>query len=458
MDHLLRIRLKEGGMIRIKPVQSVAISFAGVILIGALLLTLPIASKSGIGQSFLTALFTATSATCVTGLVVVDTFTTWTLFGQLVILILIQIGGLGFMIAATSLSLVLGRRISLQERLVLAESINKDDLQGVVSLTRKIILGTFLIEGVGTVLLSIRFVPLLGWADGIFAGIFHSVSAFCNAGFDIFGRFGKFCNLSPFAEDPLVSLVIMGLIVTGGLGFAVLNDVFNFKPFSRLRLHTKIVLVTTAVLLFGGFLGFYFVEFNNPGTLGHLSPGGKVLAAMFMSVTPRTAGFNTVDTGAMHSSSIFLTIFLMFVGGSPGSTAGGIKTTTLAVMVMTAISVARGKENTEVFQRKLPASILKKAFVLAFIGLSEISIVTMVLVMTDRVNLTQALFETVSAFGTVGLTLGITPQLGPVSRMALIITMYFGRVGLLSIIAAFSRRPERKKPVFSYPEEKIAIG
>lgn len=457
MNHLLRIRLKKS-IIRIKPVQSVAISFAAIILIGALLLTLPIASKDGHSQGFLTALFTATSATCVTGLVVVDTFTTWTLFGQIVILLLIQLGGLGFMIAATSLALVLGRRISLQERLVLAESINKDDLQGVVKLTQKIILGTFLIEGVGAALLSIRFVPIMGWADGIFSGIFHAVSAFCNAGFDILGRFGPFCNLSPFAEDPLVNLVIMGLIVTGGLGFAVLNDVFSFKPFSRLRLHTKVVLVTTAVLLFGGFLCFYFAEYDNPGTLGHLSPGGKVLAAMFMSVTPRTAGFNTIDTSAMHSSSVFLTIFLMFVGGSPGSTAGGIKTTTLAVMVMTSVCVARGKEDTEIFQRKLPAAVLKKAFVLTFIGLSEVCLVTMILVFADRVKLAQALFETVSAFGTVGLTLGITPHLSAVSRVALIITMYFGRVGLLSIIAAFSRKPQRNQAVFSYPEEKIAIG
>lgn len=445
-------------MIRIKPVQSVAMGFASIILIGAVLLTLPCASKSGTSQGFLTALFTATSATCVTGLVVVDTYTTWTIFGQIVILLLIQTGGLGFMIVATIFSLILGRKISFQERLVLAESINKDDVEGVVNLTRKIILGTFLIEGTGAALLSIRFIPMMGIVRGIYYGIFHAISAFCNAGFDIMGRFGKFCNFAPFVEDPLVNLVVMVLIIMGGLGFTVQNDIFSTKSFSRLHLHTKIVVITTASLLIGGFLFFYIVEYNNPQTLGPLSPGGKILAAMFMSVTPRTAGFNTISQSGMRTASAFFTIFLMFIGGSPGSTAGGIKTTTIAVMVMTAFAVARGHSETDAFQKRIPQSILKKAFVLAFIGFSWLCTVTMVLVLADNVTVIQALFESASAFGTVGLTLGITPTLSTTSRIALIVSMYFGRVGMLSIIAALSHRPERNQPVFSYPEEKIAIG
>ena len=321
----------------IKPVQTVAISFAAVIFCGAILLTLPIASKSGQSLGFLTALFTSTSATCVTGLVVVDTYTSWTLFGQIVILALIQIGGLGFMIVATTFALALGQKISLKERMILAESINRDDLQGVVSLTRKILIGTFVIEGTGAALLSIRFIPKFGVAKGIYFGIFHSISAFCNAGFDIMGGYsGKFSNLGAFAEDPLVSIVIMSLIVIGGLGFAVLSDIISRRGSSpaKLRLHTKLVLVTTGALLLFGFLFFFFAEYNNPKTLGSLSCGGKILAAMFMSVTPRTAGFNTINLASMRVSSIFVTIFLMFVGASPGSTAGGIKTTTFATILL----------------------------------------------------------------------------------------------------------------------------
>ncbi|HCW79671.1 MAG TPA: Trk family potassium uptake protein [Ruminococcaceae bacterium] len=445
----------------IKPVQTVAISFAAVIFCGAILLTLPIASKSGQSLGFLTALFTSTSATCVTGLVVVDTYTSWTLFGQIVILALIQIGGLGFMIVATTFALALGQKISLKERMILAESINRDDLQGVVSLTRKILIGTFVIEGTGAALLSIRFIPKFGVAKGIYFGIFHSISAFCNAGFDIMGGYsGKFSNLGAFAEDPLVSIVIMSLIVIGGLGFAVLSDIISRRGSSpaKLRLHTKLVLVTTGALLLFGFLFFFFAEYNNPKTLGSLSCGGKILAAMFMSVTPRTAGFNTINLASMRVSSIFVTIFLMFVGASPGSTAGGIKTTTFATILLTVASVFKGREDVEAFQKKLPRSLIKKAFVVAFIGLMQICIVTTVLVSADHVDLMSALYETTSAFGTVGLTLGITSKLSAISHIALIITMYFGRVGILSIILAISNRSERGQAKFSFPEEKIAIG
>ncbi len=365
------------------------------------------------------------------------------------------------MIVATTFALALGQKISLKERMILAESINRDDLQGVVSLTRKILIGTFVIEGTGAALLSIRFIPKFGVAKGIYFGIFHSISAFCNAGFDIMGGYsGKFSNLGAFAEDPLVSIVIMSLIVIGGLGFAVLSDIISRRGSSpaKLRLHTKLVLVTTGALLLFGFLFFFFAEYNNPKTLGSLSCGGKILAAMFMSVTPRTAGFNTINLASMRVSSIFVTIFLMFVGASPGSTAGGIKTTTFATILLTVASVFKGREDVEAFQKKLPRSLIKKAFVVAFIGLMQICIVTTVLVSADHVDLMSALYETTSAFGTVGLTLGITSKLSAISHIALIITMYFGRVGILSIILAISNRSERGQAKFSFPEEKIAIG
>lgn len=454
----IHLSKRSGNIVHIRPVQAVVIGFAAVILLGALLLTLPCASKTGQSYGFLTALFTSTSATCVTGLVVVDTFTSWTLFGQIVILLLIQIGGLGFMLVATTVSLALGRKISLKERLVLAESINQYDLQGIVALTRKIICGTFLVEATGAVLLSIRFVPKLGVAEGIYYGIFHSVSAFCNAGFDLLGRYGKFGSLTMYVEDPLVNLVIMGLIVTGGLGFAVWNDVLNQHSPTHYHLHTKVVLVTTGALLVGGALFFYFTEYNNPATLGRLSPGGKVLAAMFMSVTPRTAGFNTVDQAGMRTSSALMTSVLMFIGGSPGSTAGGIKTTTFAAILLNILSIIKGRQDTEAFHKKIPASVMKKAFSLATIGVLWVTIVTLILTFSNKVSLMQALFETCSAFGTVGLTLGITPGLSTVSRIALIVSMYFGRVGILSIMLALSNHSDRDQPAFSFPEEKIAIG
>lgn len=458
LHRIFRFSVKSGSVFRLRPVQAVVIGFAAVILLGAILLTLPFASRSGQSSGFLTALFTATSATCVTGLIMVDTYTNWTLFGQIVILLLIQVGGLGFMMVGTTFSLALRRKITLKERLVLAESINQYDIEGIVALTRKILLGTFLVEGTGAVLLSIRFVPKLGWVEGIYYGIFHSVSAFCNAGFDLMGRDKPFCSLTAYAEDPLVSIVIMALIVCGGLGFAVYSDIAKTKTPSRFHLHTKIVLTTTAALLLFGFVFFYIAEFNNPKTLGDLTPGGKVLSAAFMSVTPRTAGFNTVDLSGMRTSSCFLTTILMFIGGSPGSTAGGIKTTTFAVLLLSIVAVMRNRDDTEAFQRRISRSALKKAFVIAIIGIIWVCIVTCILISADNVTLKEALFETASAFGTVGLTLGITPKLSVISHIALIVSMYFGRVGILSIIMAISNGSTRAPQPFSFPEEKIAIG
>lgn len=420
---------------------------------------LPVASKRGIGAGPLTALFTATSATCVTGLVVVDTFSHWSLFGQIVILALIQLGGLGFMIMATMFSLVLRRKISLKERLILVESLNQYSLQGIVHLTKKIIFGTFLIEAAGAAVLSLRFIPKFGVADGIYYGIFHSISAFCNAGFDLMGRFGPFSSLTAFVADPVVNIVIMSLIAIGGLGFAVISDILGMsRRKNRLHLHTKLVLVMTGSLLFFGFIFYYFAEWNNPRTLGFLSPSAKVLAAMFMSITPRTAGFNTINLGGLKTLPILVTIFLMFIGGSPGSTAGGIKTTTFGVMLCTIISEIKGREDTELFHKRISRSTVKKAFLLAFVGTLVVGIMTALLVIDDNISLKEALFEVCSAFGTVGLTLGITPKLAPMSKMGLILTMYLGRVGIFTIILALANRSSQNQVEYRYPEGKVIVG
>lgn len=458
MKYFFAHHIVKSKSVHIEPARTVAVEFGAVILFGAVLLTLPAASKSGSSSGFLTALFTATSATCVTGLVVVDTYKQWTMFGQIVILLLIQIGGLGFMIMATMFSLAFRRKISLKERLVLAESLNQYNLQGIVELARKILRGTLAIEAVGALFLSCRFVPLLGYADGIYYSIFHAVSAFCNAGFDIMGRYGSFSNLTTFVDDPVVNIVIMSLIVIGGLGFVVLSDIADLRHGGKLHLHSKLVLVMTGSLLLFGFFFFLAAEYNNPGTLGPLKSSSKVLAAMFMSVTPRTAGFNTINLAGMKTSSICVTIFLMFIGGSPGSTAGGIKTTTFGIMLLTVISVSKGRDDTEIFHKRLPRSVVRKAFILSFINISVVSVMTIILIIADNVKLVQALYEVCSAFGTVGLTLGITPKLSSISRIALILSMYFGRVGTLTIILALSNRSSKDQLEYRYPEEKIMVG
>ncbi|MBN2898114.1 MAG: Trk family potassium uptake protein, partial [Clostridia bacterium] len=321
------IRRKE-----LRPGQVLGLGFALIILIGALLLALPIASRDGHSIGLVNALFTATSAVCVTGLVVVDTGTYWTMFGKGIILLLIQIGGLGFMTMATAGAFIMGRRIGLRNRLIMQEALNQMSLSGVVRLTKYVIMTTFAIEGVGALLLSFRFIPEFGLRRGIVFSLFHSISAFCNAGFDIMGNY---TSLTAFVSDPWVNIVIMGLILIGGIGFSVIIDVARNKRYRKLSVHSKLVLVTSGILLLIGFVLFLAIEWNNPATLGELSLSGKVLGAAFQSVTPRTAGFNTIPIDQLETPSKLITMVLMFVGGSPGSTAGGIKTTTLGIIVLT---------------------------------------------------------------------------------------------------------------------------
>ncbi|OPJ55182.1 TrkH family potassium uptake protein [Alkalithermobacter paradoxus] len=438
---------------RYTPSQIIVVGFAAVILLGAILLNLPIASKSGESIGFINALFTSTSAVCVTGLVVVDTGTYWSTFGKVIILMLIQVGGLGFMSMATLFSMLIGKRISLRERLIIQESLNQYDLEGLVRLTRHVLVGTFIIEGVGALFLATVFVPEMGLFKGLGYGIFHSVSAFCNAGFDIIGN-GR--SLTPYVDNVTINIVIMSIIILGGIGFTVILDVMRKKKFSRLTLHSKIVITTSAILISIGFVLFFIFEYNNPDTLGELSLSGKMLAALFQAVTPRTAGFNTIDLSKMQDSSKFLTMILMFIGGSPASTAGGIKTATIAVLVFAVLALIKGREDVEAFKRRISYTAVNKALAVLAIGLSLVIFVTMGLSLTHQFDFMDIFFEAISAFGTVGLSLGITSDLSNIGKVFIIFSMFAGRVGALTILLALAVR--QKKSVIRYPEDKILVG
>ena len=436
--------------------QYIAYGFFCVILAGALLLTLPFASRDGQSIGFLNALFTATSATCVTGLVVADTWSQWTLFGQIVIICLIQIGGLGFITIGVCLSIILRRKIGLKERGLLQESVNTLQIGGVVRLARKIFIGTIIFEGTGAILLAIRFVPQYGFFRGVFYGFFHSISAFCNAGFDLMGFQGKYSSFVNYYDDWLVNLVIMSLIVIGGIGFVVWDDVSRNKwHVHKYMLHTKIVLLTTFVLIFGGAYLFYLLERN--ALMEDMTVSGKILSSLFSSVTARTAGFNTIDTGALTDGSKLLTIVLMFIGGSPGSTAGGIKTTTIIVLLFCVVSNIRRESGLNVFGRRIEDDTIKRASTIMTMNLTLTLIVALVImgIQPDLV-MSDVLFETFSAIGTVGMTTGITRDLLPVSRILIIFLMYCGRIGSLSFALAFTQ--QKRTSQIKLPVGKITIG
>lgn len=442
--------------VKLNPTQVLVIGFAALILMGGLLLNLPIASESGESVGFINAVFTATSAVCVTGLSVVDTGTYWTTFGKIVIITLIQIGGLGFMSVATMFAVILGKKISLKERLIIQEALNQYSLSGLVRFTKYVLIVTFTVEGIGALFLSFRFIPQFGWMKGIAYSIFHAISAFCNAGFDLIGN-GR--NLMPYVSDPLVSLTVAFLIIIGGIGFSVIADVITNKKLKRVSLHTKMVLLITAILLLVGTVGFALIEWKNVNTLGSLSPSSRWMASFFQSVTVRTAGFNTVDLVSMKDASHLLSIILMFIGGSPAGTAGGIKTTTLGVILFTVICVIRGKEETEIFKRRISWELVNRALTIAIIGVTLIVSVTMILTITDsEFSFIALLYETVSAFATVGLTLNITPQLSIIGKILMISMMFAGRVGILTIAFALARRQHSNKGNIKYPEGKILVG
>ncbi|MDD4570229.1 MAG: potassium transporter TrkG, partial [Tepidanaerobacteraceae bacterium] len=372
-----------GLKLKLKPTQILAVGFAALILVGGTLLSLPIASKNGQSLDLLDALFTATSAVCVTGLVITDTYTQFSIFGQLVIMLLIQMGGLGIMTMATLVFLLLGKKITLRERLVMQEALNQLTLSGLVKLTRHILFTTFIFEGIGAFLLSIRFIKIYGFGKGLYYGIFHAISAFNNAGFDLIGGFR---SLTPFTEDPLINIVIMSLVVFGGLGFSVLYDILTKRDFKRLSLHSKVVISMTGMLLLIGFIVFFFMEYSNPKTLASLSPFGKVIAAAFHSVTPRTAGFNTLNLSDLTLPSKYFTILLMFIGASSGSTGGGIKTTTFASIAMMVYTVLASKDDVEIYQRRIPKDNIFKAAVIAVISLILVFTSSFLLTITEQAD------------------------------------------------------------------------
>ncbi len=445
----------------VSPTRIVSFGFLTVILLGAALLCLPISTRGGVSAPFLTALFTSTSAVCVTGLVLQDTMTYWSTFGQVVIMFLIQIGGLGFMSIACIFSFLLRRTIGLQQRLVMMQSLNLNDIAGVVRMMRHILIWTLMAEGTGAVILSIRFSQDFGIKKGIFKGIFHAVSAFCNAGFDLMGEQSPFISLTNYSGDFAVNMVVMSLIVLGGLGFFVWEDLYqkrcNEHKFLCLHLHTKMVLLITAVLVFGGALFFYVAEYSNPGTMKDMAPGQRVLASFFQSVTPRTAGFNSIDENSMRESSKIVTMLLMFVGGSPGSTAGGIKTVTAGLMLLNMVCVMRGKQNLSIFGRSIPREQALQAASVSMFGVLIIIVSTLIMAFVEKFSFLQLSFEAISAFATVGLTTGITPQLHPVSQLILILLMYFGRVGVLTLSIAIMMDLHHSSKI-KYPESKVLVG
>ncbi len=435
--------------------QMIVAGYILIILTGSLLLMLPWASRSHEVTPFLDTLFTATSASCVTGLVVVDTWSHWSIFGQVIVLTLIQVGGMGFMTLGVYMAILLRRRIGLKTRGVLQESINSLQIGGIVKLAKKIIQGTLLFESVGALLLMYRFIPRFGLMRGIWYGIFHAVSAFCNAGFDLMGYTEPYLSLCGYAGDWLVNLTIMSLIVIGGIGFFVWDDIADKKlKIRRYTLHTKIVLMVTASLIIGGALFFFFAEQNN--VLRNMPLAEQIWASFFQSVTARTAGFNTVDTGTLTEGSKFVTILLMFIGGSPGSTAGGIKTTTLIVLLVCVRANIRQEHGYNILDRRLDEESVRKACTVMCTNLLLMLTATIIMLALQPFALTDVLFEAASAIGTVGMTTGITRSVCSASKIVLIFLMYCGRIGSLTF--ALSLRGNKHEPAVKQPVEQIMIG
>ncbi len=442
---------------RLRTEQTIVLAFLALVLLGAALLTLPAASRNGESCGFLTALFTATSATCVTGLVLADTWVQWSGFGQTVILSLIQVGGLGFMSMISIFYFLLHRKIGLKQRLIMAQGFSLNDVDGVVKLVRTVLLTTAAAEGLGALVLTLRFWPEHGFLQALCWGIFHSISAFCNAGFDIFGKLRPGSSLGLFVHDPVVNFTIIFMIVFGGLGFYVWADIARKRQFRKFSVHTKLVLLITALLLAGGALLFALLEWNNEATIGTYTTGEKLLAAFFQSTTCRTAGFASFDQGKLTDASKALSALLMLVGGSAGSTAGGVKTVTVGVLLLSMLSAARGRSRLTVFGRTIGQEQIRQAMtvmglmvMLAFFG-------GMALSAANGFPFLDCFYETCSALGTAGLTTGITPLLGTGSRILLIVYMFFGRVGIMTVSFGFLLSDPVEER-FQYAETKVLIG
>ena len=435
----------------------IALAFAGLILLGACLLSLPAASRNGISCGFRPALFTATSATCVTGLVLYDTWSQWSGFGQVVIIGLIQIGGLGFMSAATLFVFALRKRVGLKQRMVMAQALSVGDMDGIVRLQKTVLKGSFAIEGIGALILFVRFFPEYGFVTGLKWGVFHAISAFCNAGFDIFGCITPGASLQAFQSDPVVLLTLGALVVLGGLGFLVWQDLAEHRSFRKCSVYTKLVLLTTAGLLLVGWVLTCLLEWNNPGTLGGMSTGDKLLNGLFQSITLRTAGFAALDQALLTEGGKAFSLVIMLVGGSSGSTAGGLKTVTFVVLLLFLGARARGRSTVCVFKRTIPQSQVLDAMTLAMLMVGLAVFGGIFISATSAVGFTDAMYESVSAIATVGLTAGVTGTLSIPAQILMIVYMYFGRVGLLTISMGFLAG-DKAEERFRYAQTNLLIG
>jgi trk system potassium uptake protein TrkH len=434
---------------RISPYQMLLMAFSSLIFGGTLLLKLPISTKIPI--NWIDALFTATSACTVTGLNTVDTASTYTIFGQVVILLLIQLGGLGIMSFAILFFIMLGKKIGFKERLLMQQALNQNRIGGVIKLLRNLFIISFSVELVAMFFLSLRWVPEFGWSKGLYYSLFHSISAFNNAGFALWAD-----NITRYVGDPIINITLAGLFIIGGLGFTVILDIITKRSFKKLSLHSKIMIVSTIALNLISIVVLFILEFRNPGTLANLPTlSDKLWASFFQATSPRTAGFNSINIGAMHDSSIFFTTVLMFIGAGSGSTGGGIKLTTFAMIILSVFAFIRGKSRVVLAKRSIHESVLIRSLSVAIIAFIFVNIATFILTLTENQKFIALLFEVVSAFGTVGLSMGITSSLSFVGKIVIIVIMFLGKIGPLTFILSFSRKTNEP---LKYPEEDILIG
>lgn len=441
---------------KLSPTRIIALSFALVIAIGTLLLSLPAATNKGMETSVIDALFTAVSATCVIGMSPFDTYTHWTMFGQIVILVLFQIGGLGIMSFMSMFSVFLHKKIGLQERLLLVQTSGNIRLNGVVTLLKKIFIGTFLFEAIGAVILAFAFYEEMGLKKSIYYGIFHSVSAFCNAGFDLMGFREPFSSMAYYETNPLVCFTLMALIVLGGLGFFVWSDVLKNKfHFSRYSLHSKIILYSALILILGGWFFYYIFELN--GNLYNLSYPEKIMASLFMSISTRTAGFNAMDLTQLSEAGLLLTMCLMFIGAGVGSTSGGVKTTTIAILLATVVTFAKGKKDVIIFKRKIENDTIRHAASILIVYMTAVLVSTILICFMDGIRLQDALFETIAAVSTVGYSRIGIQNMSTMTRIIMMILMYGGRIGFMSLLMVFWEKDKGEAPI-EYPTEEIMIG
>jgi len=442
---------------RLSPTQTIALVFACIICLGAVLLTLPMASRDGQSAGFLNALFTATSSTCVTGLVIADTWTQWSSFGQTVIICLIEVGGLGFMSAASVVIFLFRRRVGLRQRMVIAQALSLNDMEDAVKLQKWVLFGSLSIQLLGATVLTLRFLPQYGLRQSVVWGVFHSISAFCNAGFDIFGSIAPGQSMITFNNDPVVCITLMGLVILSGLGFFVWEELVRVHNWKKFSVYTKLVLLSTLTLVVGGASIILLLEWNNPGTLGSMPWPQKVMNAFFQSVTLRTAGFAAIDQGKLTDAAKGFSLILMLIGGSSGSTAGGVKTVTFVVLLLFAWHRARGRSNVTVYRRTIPREKVMDAMTIVALVTGLAVLGGIIISATSPISFTDALFEAVSALATVGLTTGVTTALSVIGKLLIIVFMYFGRVGILTISLGFMMG-DQAEDRFRYAHTNLLIG